>query len=367
MDLSKPRTSLLNDSLPSESSPQLVEVYDTTLRDGNQSVGVNFTSNQKLRVAEAFIEAGVDYVEGGWPNETNPTDLQFFQLAKAMDGSLHPHVTAFGMTRAPNRRPDEDKNLQALLEAGTRTVTIFGKSWLFQVERILRTTAEENQSMIHDSVDYLVSRGKEVIYDAEHFFDGFKSNRDYALSTLKAAEDGGASRVVLCDTRGGSHPSEVYDVTRLVLDEVRVPVGIHAHNDRGMATANSLFAVSAGATQVQGTMNGLGERVGNADLIEVCANLHLMGIKSNLQVSRLTSLSRFTYDISGLREDAFKPFVVRTQRGRSWGRGPQGGIGLRIPRPFHVWKRKSHHRFLTGGTRKPAGDRAQIGISPLQR
>ena len=309
MDLSKPRATLPSESLSPGFSSQLVEVYDTTLRDGNQSVGVNFTSNQKLRVAEAFIEAGVDYVEGGWPNETNPTDLQFFQLAKAMDGSLHPHVTAFGMTRAPNRRPNEDKNLEALLEAGTKTVTIFGKSWLFQVEKILRTTATENQSMIQDSVQFLVSQGKEVIYDAEHFFDGFKSNHEYALSTLKAAEDGGASRVVLCDTRGGSHPSEIYEITRQVVDEMRVPVGIHAHNDRGMATANSLFAVSAGATQVQGTMNGLGERVGNADLIEVCANLHLMGVKSNLQVSRLTSLSRFTYDISGLREDAFKPFV----------------------------------------------------------
>jgi len=290
-------------------SSQLIEVYDTTLRDGNQSVGVNFTSNQKLRVAKAFIDSGVDYVEGGWPNQTNPTDLEFFQLAKSMDSSLHTHVTAFGMTRAANRKPSEDKNLQALLEAGTKTVTIFGKSWLFQVEKILRTTPTENQSMIRDSVEFLVSRGSEVIYDAEHFFDGFKANQDYALSTLKAAEDGGARRVVLCDTRGGSFPSEIYEITRRVVSEVNVPVGIHAHNDRGMATANSLFAVSAGATQVQGTMNGLGERVGNADLIEVFANLHLMGIKSKLQVSKLTSLSRFTSEISGLREDAFKPFV----------------------------------------------------------
>ena len=290
-------------------SSQPIEVYDTTLRDGNQSVGVNFTSNQKLRVAKAFIDSGVDYVEGGWPNQTNPTDLEFFELAKSMDGSHHAHVTAFGMTRAANRKPSEDKNIQALLEAGTKTVTIFGKSWLFQVEKILRTTPTENQSMIRDSVEFLVSRGSQVIYDAEHFFDGFKANQDYALSTLKAAEDGGACRVVLCDTRGGSFPAEIYEVTRRVVSEVNVPVGIHAHNDRGMATANSLFAVSAGATQVQGTMNGLGERVGNADLIEVFANLHLMGIKSKLQVSKLTSLSRFTSEISGLREDAFKPFV----------------------------------------------------------
>ena len=274
-------------------------------------MGVNFTSNQKLRVAEAFVEAGVDYVEGGWPNETNPTDLQFFKLARSMDGSIHPRVTAFGMTRAPNRKADEDSNLRSLLEADTETVTIFGKSWLFQVEKVLRTTPTQNQLMIQDSVKFLVSRGKRVIYDAEHFFDGFKTDRDYALSTLKAAEEGGAARVVLCDTRGGSHPSEVYKITKHVIAEVEVPVGIHAHNDRGMATANSLFAVSAGATQVQGTMNGLGERVGNADLIEVFANLHLMGVKSNLQISKLTSLSRLTYDVSGLRENSFKPFVGR--------------------------------------------------------
>jgi len=274
-------------------------------------VGVNFTSNQKLRVAEAFVEAGVDYVEGGWPNATNPTDVQFFKLARSMDGSIHPHVTAFGMTRAPNRKAGEDNNLRSLLEADTETVTIFGKSWLFQVEKVLRTTPTENQSMIQESVKFLASRGRRVIYDAEHFFDGFKANSEYALSTLKAAEEGEASRIVLCDTRGGSHPSEVCEITKQVMAEIKLPIGIHAHNDRGMATANSLFAVSAGATQVQGTMNGLGERVGNADLIEVFANLHLMGIKSNLDVSKLSSLSRLTYDVSGLRENSFKPFVGR--------------------------------------------------------
>jgi 2-isopropylmalate synthase len=213
------------------------------------------------------------------------------------------------MTRRPNRSPREDENLQALLAAGTRTVTIFGKSWLFQVEKILRTTPRENESMIRGSVEFLVSRDREVIYDAEHFFDGFRADHEYALSTLKAAEEGGASRLVLCDTRGGALPSEVLEVTRCVVREVGVPVGIHAHNDRGMATANSLFAVSGGATQVQGTMNGIGERVGNADLIEVVANLHLMGAKTRLPVSRLTSLSRFICEISGLREDPFKPFV----------------------------------------------------------
>ena len=251
----------------------------------------------------------MDYVEGGWPNQTNPTDLEFFQRAALRNGSLRERVTAFGMTRRPNRKPREDENLQALLAAGTKTVTIFGKSWLFQVERILRTTARENEEMIRDSVEFLVSRDRKVIYDAEHFFDGFKGDHEYALSTLKAAQEGGASRLVLCDTRGGSTPSDVLAATRRVVREVGVPVGIHAHNDRGMATANSLFAVAAGASQVQGTINGIGERVGNANLIEVVANLHLMGAKTRLPVSRLTTLSRFTCEISGLREDPFKPFV----------------------------------------------------------
>ena len=295
----------------SELASDHIEIYDTTLRDGNQSVGVNFTASQKLRVAEAFVNAGIDYIEGGWPNQTNPTDVEFFQRTAVRNGALHERVTAFGMTRRPKLKPREDENIQALLAAKTKTVTIFGKSWLFQVEKILRTTSTENESMIRDSVEFLVSRDRDVIYDAEHFFDGFRADRAYALSTLKAAEEGGASRVVLCDTRGGSLPSEILEATRRVVREVGVPVGIHAHNDRGMATANSLFAVIGGATQVQGTMNGIGERVGNANLIEVVANLHLMGAKTRIPVSRLTSLSRFTCDISGLREDPYKPFVGR--------------------------------------------------------
>jgi 2-isopropylmalate synthase len=289
--------------------PELVEVYDTTLRDGNQSVGVNFTSTQKLRIAKALIAAQVDYVEGGWPNETNPADLEFFQLAKRLDRSQFSHVAAFGMTRRANMNPAADQNLHQLLDTDTEIVTIFGKSWTFQVERILGTTLSENGKMIHDSVKFLRSHGRKVIYDAEHFFDGFKADPEYALSTLKTAEDAGASMLVLCDTRGASCPTEVYEVTSHVVRQVSTRVGIHAHNDRGMATANALFAVIGGASHIQGTMNGLGERVGNADLIEVVANLHLMGIKTRLQASKLTALSRFTYEMSGLREDPFKPFV----------------------------------------------------------
>ena len=213
------------------------------------------------------------------------------------------------MTRRPNTRPSSDSNLQHLLRAETRTVTIFGKSWTFQVEKVLKTTLDENRRMIRDSVEFLRSHGRKVIYDAEHFFDGFKADPEYALATLQAAENAGASRLVLCDTRGGTHPSAIYEITRRVIGQVHTPVGIHAHNDRGMATANSLFAIMAGASHVQGTMNGLGERVGNADLIEVVANLHLMSIRTRLQASKLVSLSNFTYDVSGVRENNYKPFV----------------------------------------------------------
>jgi len=215
------------------------------------------------------------------------------------------------MTRRAKTRSANDKNLQHLLKAETRTVTIFGKSWSLQVEKVLKTTLEENVQMIADSVEYLRSHGRRVIYDAEHFFDGYKADPEYAISTLEAAKDSGASTLVLCDTRGGSYPSEVYDATRGIVNKFRSPIGIHAHNDRGMATANSLFAVMAGASHVQGTMNGLGERVGNADLIEVVANLHLMRKRTRLEPTKLTSLSGFTYEMSGIREDKYKPFVGR--------------------------------------------------------
>ena len=270
---------------------------------------MNFTSTQKLRVANAFIDASVDYVEGGWPNDKNPIDVDFFKLAKSLDGEGFSHVTAFGMTRRPQTDSSEDVNLKYLLEAGTKTVTLFGKCWGFQVEKVLRTTLDENRKMVYDSVKFLRSRRRKVIFDGEHFFDGFREDPDYALSILSAAEDAGASTLVLCDTRGGTFPPEIYKATRQVAENGGTPVGIHAHNDRGMATANTLFAVMAGATHVQGTMNGLGERVGNADLIEVIANLHLTGVETKVQSNKLASLSRFTYEMSGLPEDQYKPFV----------------------------------------------------------
>ncbi len=248
-------------------------------------------------------------MEGGWPNETNPTDVKFFELAKRLPAGISRHISAFGMTRRASTAHQHDRNLQALIRAGTETVTIFGKSWQLQVEMVLHTTLNENLKMISDSVEFLRSRNRTVIYDAEHFFDGFRTNPDYAMSTLGAAKESGASVLVLCDTRGGAYPTEIYDATRHVLKEIGGPVGIHCHDDRGIATANSLFAVMAGASHVQGTINGLGERVGNADLVEVVANLRLIGAATNLNAARLASLSRFIYEMSGLRENPFKPFV----------------------------------------------------------
>jgi len=213
------------------------------------------------------------------------------------------------MTRRQQTDSSEDSNLKYLLSAGTKTVTLFGKCWGFQVERVLRTTLDENRKMVYDSVKYLRSHRRKVIFDGEHFFDGFREDPDYALSILNAAEHAGASTLVLCDTRGGSSPPEIYKATRQVAENICTPIGIHAHNDRGMATANTLFAVMAGASHVQGTMNGLGERVGNADLIEVIANLHLAGVDTQVQSNKLASLSRFIYEMSGLPEDNYQPFV----------------------------------------------------------
>lgn len=235
--------------------------------------------------------------------------MEFFKLCKSLNNGSFEHVTAFGMTRRRNTKVESDPNLTQLLKAETETVTIFGKSWTFQVERILGATLEENLEMIHDSVRFLRKHRRRVIFDAEHFFDGFKNDPDYAFSVVSEAQDAGASTVVLCDTRGGAFPTEIYDATRQVSQMLHVPVGIHCHNDRGMATAATLFAVRAGASHVQGTMNGLGKRVGNADLVEVVANLHLMGAQTRLKPPKLTSLSRFVCEISGLRENQFKPFV----------------------------------------------------------
>ncbi len=286
-------------------------IYDTTLRDGNQAFAVNFSVEDKLKIARKLDELGVDYIEGGWPNPTNPSELEFFKRVKRE--GLSAKVAAFGMTRKPGSKPEGDPNLNSLLEAEPDCVTIFGKTWRLHVERVLETTAEENLAMIASSIEYIKAHGYEVIYDAEHFFDGYKDDPYYAMETLRAASEGGADQIVLCDTRGASLPMEVFRATEGVAKEFRDSViGIHAHNDKGLATANSLFAIMAGARHVQGTINGIGERCGNADLIEVLGNAKLsLGMDLELDLSALSKVSSYVYEISGLSPNDRQPFVGR--------------------------------------------------------
>ncbi len=288
-----------------------VYIYDTTLRDGSQGEGVNFSVEDKLKIARKLDELGVDYIEGGWPG-SNPKDEEFFRRARHLY-LRHAKVAAFGSTRRAKIRAEEDANLRLLLEAGTPTVTLVGKSSVFQVTRILGTTLEENLAMIADSVRLFKERGLEVIYDAEHFFDGFFSDRDYALMTLKTALEAGADWVVLCDTNGGRMPWEIREATGAVL--ARFPgaaVGIHTHNDCELAVANSLAAVQAGATQVQGTINGYGERCGNANLCSIIPNLQLkMGIQvlPPEKLATLTEVSRYVAEVANLAHNTHQPFV----------------------------------------------------------
>jgi len=250
-----------------------VEIYDTTLRDGTQGESINFSVADKIRIAEALDELGVDYIEGGWPG-SNPRDVAFFDEVRALRLKTA-RVAAFGATRRRSFSCEEDPNIQALLAAETPVVTIFGKSWELHVAEALRINLEENLELILDSVRYLSERVDTLIYDAEHFFDGYKSNPEYALQTLRAAVAGNAKRIVLCDTNGGSLPEEVSEATRVVSEVIPVPIGIHCHNDGELAVANTLAAVSAGARHIQGTVNGYGERCGNANLCSVIPNLEL--------------------------------------------------------------------------------------------
>ena len=289
-----------------------VEIYDTTLRDGSQGEGISFSLEDKLKILHALDEFKVDFVEGGWPG-SNPKDIDFFLAAK--DEELqHTKVAAFGSTCRPKLAPADDKNLQCLVASEAPVCTIFGKSWTLHVTEIFRTTLEENLRMIRDSVRWLNEQGREVIYDAEHFFDGYEADEAYALQTLQAAAEGGASCLVLCDTNGGTMPNRVAEVVvrvREALPEARI--GIHTHNDSGVATANSLVAIEQGAVHVQGTFNGLGERCGNADLSNVIPNL-VLKLDRELSIGRddlrhLTHTSRY---INALANQVFQenlPYV----------------------------------------------------------
>jgi 2-isopropylmalate synthase len=278
-----------------------IQIYDTTLRDGTQGEGVAFSVQDKLRVAHKLDELGVGYVEGGWPG-SNDKDAEFFHRA-ASQTWRNAKIAAFGSTALAKNQPAEDPNLQALLDASTPVVTIFGKSWDFHVHAALRIPLLRNCELIRASVAYLKSKGREVIYDAEHFFDGFASNPDYALQTLRAAEEGGADTLVLCDTNGGSLPSHIKDSIHRVQSVIKAPLGIHCHNDSELAVANTLAAVECGIVQVQGTMNGYGERCGNANLCSIIPNLELkMGHAAigaeNLEL--LTNTSKFISQIANL-------------------------------------------------------------------
>ncbi len=287
-----------------------VAIYDTTLRDGSQGEGVNFSLQDKILLTKRLDDLGVDYIEGGYPL-SNPKDAEYFAAIRDIP-LRHAKVVAFGMTRRKNAPPETDTCLRALLDSQTPVVTIVGKTWDFQVSEILGTSLDENLRMIADSVAYCRSQGREVFYDAEHFFDGFKANPEYALQTLAAAEGAGASVVILCDTNGGSMPERVADAVTEVRRRVRCEIGIHPHNDCDLAVANALAAVRAGATQVQGTMNGIGERCGNVDLVSVVANLALKyqyEVLSPESLRRLTEASRYVYELANMNFRPGQPFV----------------------------------------------------------
>jgi 2-isopropylmalate synthase len=287
-----------------------VELYDTTLRDGAQREGISFSVLDKMHIAQKLDELGVDYIEGGWPG-ANPKDNEFFQRAMA-DGFLHARLVAFGSTRKANVPVETDINIRALLESGAPVVTLVGKSSAPQVEKVLATSLDENIAMVADSIRYLKSKGRIVFFDAEHFFDGYKADKDYSLKVLAAAAAAGAECLVLCDTNGGSLPEEVAEVVQAVVAAIKVPVGIHVHNDAELAVANTLAAVKAGATQVQGTVNGYGERCGNANLCSIIPALKLkMGIDviADEKLARLTDLSHFVSEVANLAPDPFLPYV----------------------------------------------------------
>jgi len=290
--------------------PETVEIYDSTLRDGAQAEGIAYSLEDKLLIARHLDEIGVHYIEGGWPNPTNPKDLAFFVEVKKLQ--LRAKVTAFGSTRRAGSPPEEDATLNTLLMAKTESVAIFGKSWTLHVEEALRITRAQNLELIEDSVAFLVDNGREVIYDAEHFFDGYKADPEYAVETLLAAQRGGARILVLCDTNGGTLCGELGRIVAAVRERIAIPFGIHAHNDAGVAVANSLVAVDLGAVQVQGTVNGYGERCGNANLCAVVPNLELKMGKRAIgrdRLLQLMELSRFLSEIANVYHDHRQPYV----------------------------------------------------------
>jgi len=289
-----------------------IVIFDTTLRDGAQGEGISFSVEDKLKIVKRLDDFGVDYVEGGWPG-AYPKDIEFFRQARSLKLD-HAKLVSFGCTRRPKYAAANDPLIKNLAESGTPVVALFGKSWDFHVTDALRVSLDQNLEMIYDSVNYLKTLGREVIFDAEHFFDGYKANPEYAMKSLQAATDAGADVLALCDTNGGSLTTEVGDITSAVRARFKVPVGAHIHNDSGLATANTIIAVERGATHVQGTINGYGERCGNANLCSIIAILILkLGYECLLpgKVSELTEVSKFVDEIANRSPNEQQPFVGR--------------------------------------------------------
>ncbi len=291
-----------------------VKLYDTTLRDGAQGEGVSFSVGDKIKIAKKMDRFGIHYIEGGWPG-SNPKDMGFFKEARKLK-LKRSEVVAFGSTRRTKVTPANDENLKAILKSGVRTVTIFGKTWDMHVTDVLKASLEENLDIISETVEYLKSKGRTVFYDAEHFFDGYASNKEYALETLRAACKGGCDAIVLCDTNGGMITHELGTIVRGICNEFNnMTIGIHTHNDGGMGVANSIAAVDAGAKIVQGTINGYGERCGNADLCVIIPNLQLkMGYRClpDARLKELTEVSRYVSELANMKQKDNQPFVGRS-------------------------------------------------------
>ncbi len=311
-------------------------IFDSTLRDGAQAESISYSVEDKWKIVRALDEFGVDYIEAGNPG-SNPKDLEFFNQIKTHQ-LKQAKITAFGSTRRKGKKVEDDANNQLLLDTNTPVVTIVGKSWDLHVKDVINTSLDENLDMIGETVAFFKAKGKEVIYDAEHFFDGFKSNPKHALDSLQAAANGGADWLILCETNGGAFPNEVYEITKNMIKKFSLPVGIHCHNDGGMAVANSIMAVEAGATQVQGTFIGFGERCGNANLSTIIPNLqlkkHYECITDN-QLIKLTSTARLVAEVSNIPLDNRLPYVGKSAFAHKGGMHVDGVI--KVPRSFeHV-------------------------------
>jgi 2-isopropylmalate synthase len=329
-----------------------VFLYDTTLRDGTQSEEVSLSVMDKVTITERLDEFGIHYIEGGYPG-SNPKDKEFFERGKRLRLKTA-KLCAFGMTRRVGKKAAEDANMKSLLSAETPVITVVGKSWDFHVTEALRTTLDENLKAIRETVEFLKERTEEIIFDAEHFFDGYKRNKKYALKTLAAARDGGADWLILCDTNGGSLPSEIAKIVREVRKTTKIPLGIHTHNDSEMAVANTLVAVENGATQVQGTINGYGERCGNANLCSIIPNLALkMGyeVLPKGHIKKLRDLSRYVAEVANLGHWLHQPFV--------------GGAAFAHKGGMHVSAIRRHPGTYEHITPETVGNHRRVLISDL--